>query len=148
MLNSDDQAVRELARASLIIHLERRKVPKTSDSPSFLGFKKKPSGKLDTNAVGFGVNSDWPDLCNWTGVSLEWKRADDETLSVSESVITDLSINVCATVSRDGTTSALPTIGARAPFALREQQRKQHWTGLRLLQSPDHSVSTQFLKMQ
>ena len=133
MLNSDDQAVRELARASLIIHLERRKVPKTSDSPSFLGFKKKPSGKLD-----FGVNSDWPDLndlCNlsyWTGASLEWKRADDETASVSESVITDLSINVCATVSRDGTTSALPTIGARAPFALREQQRKQRWTGLRL----------------
>ena len=156
MLNSDDQAVREIARASLILDLERRKVPKTSDLPSFLGFKKKPSGKLDTNAPGFGVNSDWPDLndlCDWTGVSLEWKRADNETVSVSKSVITDLSINVRATVSRDGTSSVLPTIGARAHLlTLREQERKERWTGLRLqgklacLQSADHSVSHSILK--
>ena len=156
MLNSDDRAVRELARASLILDLERRKVPKTSDSPSFLGFKKKPSGKLDTNATGFGVNSDWPDLndlCNWTGVSLEWKNADNETVSVSESVITDLSIKVRATVSRDGTSSALPTTGARARLlAIKEQDRKRRWTGLRLqgklacLASADHSVSHSILK--
>ena len=54
MLNRDDSAVRELARAPL--HLRRNKAPpSTSEDASFLGFKKKPNGKLDTNTPGFGV---------------------------------------------------------------------------------------------
>lgn len=157
MLNSDDTTVRELARASLLLDLERRKVPRASEQPSsFLGFRKKPTGKLDTNAAGFGVNSDWPDLndlCNWTDVSLEWRRADAETVNVSESVITDPTITVSATVRSDGTSRALSIIGARAHLlALKEQQRRQRWTGLRLqgklacLQSADHSVSHTILK--
>ena len=91
------------------------------------GFKQKPSGKLDTNAPGFGVNSDWPDLndlCDCTGVSLEWKRADNETVSVSKSVITDLSINVRATVSRDGTPSVLPSISARSHLLAQRAREK------------------------
>ena len=84
MLNSDDRTVRELARASLLLDMERRKVPRARDpdlASSFLGFKKKQNGKLDTNAAGFGVNSDWPDLndlCNWSDVSIHWRRDDAE----------------------------------------------------------------------
>lgn len=81
MLNSDDRTVRELARASLLLDMERRKVARVRElHPSFLGFKLKPSGKLDTNAAGFGVNSDWPDLndlSHWSGDELTqtvWPR--------------------------------------------------------------------------
>ena len=158
MLNSDDRTVRELARASLLLDMERRKVPRARDlTPSFLGFKQKPSGKLDTNAAGFGVNSDWPDLndlCNWSDVSLHWGRDDTEPVHVTEAVVTDEAVSVCATVCRDdGTLCALPILSARAHLlAQREQKRRQRWTGLRLqgkvacLQSADHSVSHSFLK--
>ena len=160
MLNSDDRTVRELARASLLLDMERRKVPRARDlTPSFLGFKQKPSGKLDTNAAGFGVNSDWPDLndlCNWSDVSLHWGRDDTEPVHVTEAVVTDEAVSVCATVCRDdGTLCALPILSARAHLlAQREQKRRQRWTGLRLqgkvacLQSADHSVSHSFLKTQ
>ena len=156
MLNSDDPTVRELARASLLLDMGKRKVPRVEDTrPSFLGFKQKPSGKLDTNAAGFGVNSDWPDLndlANWSDVSLDWRRANGETVRVSEAVISDPAVTVCATVSRgDETSCALPIMRAQL-LALREQKRRQRWTGLRLqgkvacLQSADHSVSHSFLK--
>ena len=68
MLNSDDQHVREQARASLFLDLQRRKVPLARGSePSFLGYRKKPSGKLDSRAAGFGVWSDWLDLNDLCG---------------------------------------------------------------------------------
>ena len=69
MLNNDDATVRELARASLLLDLRKRKVPLVkAGQDSFLG-----SGKLDTQAAGFGVWSDWPDLndlCN--RMSVNW----------------------------------------------------------------------------
>ena len=52
MLNNDDAAVREHARASLLLDLTKRKVPRSTTGPNFLGFRKKPSGKLDTRAPG------------------------------------------------------------------------------------------------
>ena len=68
MLNNDDATVRELARATLLLDLGKRKVPLAkAGQDSFLGFGRKSSGKLDTQAAGFGVRSDWPDLndlCN------------------------------------------------------------------------------------
>ena len=68
MLNNDDATVRELARTSLMLDLRKRKVPLAkAGKDSFLGFGRKSSGKLDTQAAGFGVRSDWPDLndlCN------------------------------------------------------------------------------------
>ena len=79
MVNNNDQDVRELTRSSLFLDLRRRKVPLARESEShFLGFRRKPSGKLDTHSAGFGVWSDWPDLndlCVRTGVSLEWERS-------------------------------------------------------------------------
>ena len=50
------------------------KIPVKRKSP-FLGFRRKPSGTLDTHSAGFGVWSDWQDLnelCVWMGVSLGW----------------------------------------------------------------------------
>ncbi|XP_034534356.1 acetylcholine receptor subunit beta-type lev-1-like [Notolabrus celidotus] len=56
MLSCDDQCVRELAQASLFLDLKRRKVPLAHESDSsFLGFRRKPSGKLDSRSPGFGV---------------------------------------------------------------------------------------------
>ncbi|CAB1421857.1 unnamed protein product [Pleuronectes platessa] len=68
MLNNDDAAVRELARASLLLDLRRRKVPlANTGQENFLGFRRKGNGKLDIQAAGCGCRSDWPDLndlCN------------------------------------------------------------------------------------
>ncbi|KAK0146073.1 hypothetical protein N1851_014667 [Merluccius polli] len=63
MLNNDDMTVRELARKSLFLHLQRGKIPIASQNePQFLGFKLKQNGKLDIKAAGFGLCSDWLDL--------------------------------------------------------------------------------------
>lgn len=57
MFNSDDVTVRQLARASSLLDLWRRKVPLARDTEdNFLGFRRKAYGKLDTRAAGFG---DW-----------------------------------------------------------------------------------------
>lgn len=60
------------------LDFRRRKVPlATATQNNFLGFRRKDSGKLDSQAKGFGVWSDWPDLndlCNRTGVELEWSQ--------------------------------------------------------------------------
>ena len=89
MLNNDDSTVREITRASLFLDLGKRKVPLARESePSFLGFRKKANGKLDTHAAGFGVRSNWPDLndlSNWTGVDLQWSGVD--TTNVAEIMI-------------------------------------------------------------
>ena len=54
MLNNDDGTVREMARASLLLDLRRRKVPlAAADQNNFLGFRRKDSGKLDSQAKGF-----------------------------------------------------------------------------------------------
>ena len=112
MLNSDDQFVRTLARSSLFLDLKRRKVPLARGSDSnFLGFKRKPNGKLDSRSPGFGVWSDWPDLndlCCWADVTLEWAGSNSEAVAVSENVISDPSITVRATMSVCGTEHQLP----------------------------------------
>ncbi len=157
MLNNDDKEVRELARSSLFLDLRRHKVPLGRESePQFLGFKRKPSGKLDTHSAGFGVWSDWPDLndlCVRTGVSLERVRSDSESVRVSEDIISDPLTYVRATVTYGGDSLPLTSAGARRTlFDLHQYHQKQHWTGLKLqgklacLPSADHSVSHSFLK--
>ena len=157
MLNNDDRDVRELARSSLFLHLRRRKVPLARESePHFLGFKRKPSGKLDTRSPGFGVSSDWPDLndlCIQAGVSLEWARSDSETVEVSVDIITDPLTSVRATVTYSGHTHLLTPKGARRTLLdMFQHRQQQHWTGLKLqgklacLPHADHSVSHSFLR--
>ncbi|KAI9514017.1 hypothetical protein NQZ68_036971 [Dissostichus eleginoides] len=104
MLNNDDVTVREMARASLLLDLQRRKIPLASaDQNNFLGFRRKDSGKLDSQAKGFGVWSDWPDLndlCNRTGVQLKWTRLNTQTeVPVSDELITDPSVVVKADIT-------------------------------------------------
>ena len=103
MLNSDDQQVREQARASLFLDLQRRKVPLARGSDqSFLGYRRKPNGKLDSHSPGFGVWSDWPDLndlCGWCNVALEWVGPNSEAVNVSEEIISDPNISVRATTN-------------------------------------------------
>ena len=152
MLNNDDQYVRELARSSLFLDLKRRKVPLARDlDPSFLGFRRKLSGKLDSRSPGFGVWSDWldlNDLCCWADVTLEWVGSNSEVMAVSEDFISDPSVSVRATVTVCGTEHQLPLTNARGRLLWAQQQRqRQHWTELRLqgktacLLAADHSVS-------
>ncbi len=124
--------------------------------PHFLGFKRKPSRKLDTHSAGFGVWSDWPDLndlCVRTGVLLKWVRSDSESVRVSEDIITDPLTYVRTTATYGGYSHPLTSVGARQTLLeLHQYQQKQHWTGLKLqgklacLPSADHSVSHSFLK--
>ncbi len=126
MLNNDDKEVRELARSSLFLDLRRRKVPLGRETePQFLGFKRKPSGKLDTHSAGFGVWSDWPDLndlCVRTGVSLEWVRSDSESVRVSEDIISDPLTYVRATATYGGDNIC------RSPANSLRSTSIQHWT--------------------
>ena len=148
MLNNDDKDVRELAPSSLFLDLRRHKVPLARESGShFLGFRRKPSGKLNTHSAGFGVWSDWPDLndlCVRAGVSLEW--------GASEDLITDPRTLVKATATYDGHSHRLTATGARPTLIDLHQHRYQHWTGLKLqgklscLPSFDHSISLSFLR--
>ncbi len=56
----DDTSVRELARESLFLHLQRFKIPAAlCNEPQFLGFKLKPNGKLDIKTDGFGLQLSW-----------------------------------------------------------------------------------------
>ncbi|CAB1439889.1 unnamed protein product [Pleuronectes platessa] len=147
MLNNDDAAVRELARASLLLDLRRRKVPlANTGQENFLGFKRKGNGKLDTQAAGYGCRSDWPDLndlCDRAAVRLKWVKGNSPTApDASDAVVTDPAVNVEATVYHNGTQETLHNTTAR----------RQNRTGLRLqgkvacLDFADHSVSHTMLK--
>lgn len=159
MLNSDDPAVREQARGSLLLDLTKRKIPRTTSEANFLGFRKKPSGKLDTRAPGFGVRSDWPDLnnlCNRAQIHLSWSNASavDRVVEVSDAVVTDSSISVRAVLNLDeSTTKVLNPQNCRQDIIEKYQLRqRQHWAGLRLqgklacLPCADHTVSHSILR--
>ena len=85
--------MREFAQASLLLHLRRRKVPpSTSEDASFLGFKKKPNGKLYINTPGFGERSDWldlNDLCYRANIQLRWKNTSGQPVELNDNIITD-----------------------------------------------------------
>ncbi len=152
MLNNDDISVRELARESLFLHLQRRKIPAAScNEPQFLGFKLKQNGKLDIKTAGFGVRSDWldlNDLCQRTGLQLSWQGPDGAVVVLNENIITDPHISTLAVLHTEGTPRQLSTNNVRVSLLhLRKTQSAQHWMGLKLqgklalLQSADHSVS-------
>ena len=75
MLNNDDATVRAMARGSLLLDLQKRKITLAPHGePGFLGFRKKPS------------ESDRPDLndfCN-NNVQLNWVHTSGEQVSISE----------------------------------------------------------------
>ena len=156
MLNSDDATVREMARASFLLHMQRRKVPPARENErQFLGFRLKDNGKLDIRATGFGVRSDWMDLndlCHRCGLHLKWVGPDG-TPAALNTVVMDPLITVCATYNReDGQQHQLPTRTARATLLrMRKRVSAQHWTSLRLqgklalLPFADHSVSHSIL---
>ena len=137
MLNNDDATVKELARASLLLDLRKRKVPLAKPGQdSFLGFKRKSSGKLDTQAAGFGVQSDWPDLndlCNRMTVKLEWTHHNSHTApQASNAVVTDPSVTAEATVYHSKAQHTLQnTTARRFLLNIKQTDTKQHWTGLR-----------------
>ncbi len=153
MLNNDDQTVREMARASLFLDMKKRKVPQAKETePSFLGFRRKSNGKLDVRAVGFGVRSDWPDLndlCNWCGVNLHWSQPGpvDEITTIKSATTT-----VSATFVEDGERALLPICSRASLLSRKHQQRKAHWTGLKMqgklacIPSADQSVSHSIFK--
>ena len=154
MLNNDDATVQEMARASLLLVLRRRKVPlATTDQNNFLGFRRKHSGKLDSQAKGFGVWSDWPDLndlCNRSGVQLKWTSLNTQTeVPVADDLITDPCIAVEATITtQQGENITLTRQSARRVLLnIGQAEVRQHWCGLRMqgklacLEFADHSVS-------
>ncbi|KAF3837885.1 hypothetical protein F7725_009653 [Dissostichus mawsoni] len=148
-----------MARASLLLDLHRRKIPLASaDQNNFLGFRRKDSGKLDSQAKGFGVWSDWPDLndlCNRTGVQLKWTRLNTQTeVPVSDELITDPSVVVKAdiTTPQEETVELHRDSVRRVLLSVKQSEIRQHWCGLRLqgklarLGFADHSVSHSVFK--
>ena len=136
MLNNSDPTVREMARASLIQPLGKRKFPFAKDNDKqFLGFKVKSNGKLDNRAAGFGVRSDWldlNDLCHRNGLRLEWARTDSATIG-SRDIIADPLIYPRATYELSDERRELPLTTARAVIlSMKRAQSAQHWKGLRL----------------
>ena len=64
MLNHNDENFRFVARKSFEIDMTKRGVLRSDAENNFLGYNLKESGHLDTNIKGgFGVQSDWPQLC-------------------------------------------------------------------------------------
>ncbi|XP_033999995.1 uncharacterized protein LOC117493511 [Trematomus bernacchii] len=142
MLNNDDVTVREMARASLLLDLQRRKIPLASaDLNNFLGFRRKDSGKLDSQAKGFGVWSDWPDNTQ-------------TEVPVSDELITDPSVVVKAdiTTPQEETVELHRDSARRVLLSMKQSEIRQHWCGLRLqgklacLGFADHSVSHSVFK--
>ena len=136
MLNNSDRTVREMAHASLIQHLGKRKIPFAKENDEqFLGFKVKSNGKLDNRAAGFGVRSDWldlNDLCHRTGLRLEWARTDSATIAFAD-IIADPLIYPRATYELSQERRELPLTTARAVIlSMKRTQSAQHWKGLRL----------------
>ena len=71
--------------------------------------------KLDSQAKGFGVWSDWPDLndlCHRTGVQLKWAK-NNETVPISDGLITDPSVVVEATLTHQEEDTSLQQETAR-----------------------------------
>ncbi|KAF3851819.1 hypothetical protein F7725_005174 [Dissostichus mawsoni] len=143
-----------MARASLLLDLHRRKIPLASaDQNNFLGFRRKDSGKLDSQAKGFG--SDLNDLCNRTGVQLKWTRLNTQTeVPVSDELITDPSVVVKAdiTTPQEETVELHRDSARRVLLSMKQSEIRQHWCGLRLqgklacLGFADHSVSHSVFK--
>ncbi len=105
--------------------------------PSFLGFRKKPSGKLDTCAPGLGVRLDWPDLndlCNSSQIHLSWRDAQNHKVVVSDALITDNNISVQAVLNIDeNTTQVLNPQCCRCDIIEYHQTcQRQCWMHLRL----------------
>ena len=157
MLNNDDATVREMARASLLLDLRRRKVPlATSDQNNFLGFRRKESGILDSQDKGFGAWSDWPDLndlCNRSGVQLKWTKHNTHNVPVSDELVTDPFVAVEATITtQQGETNKLSESARRVLLNASQAEIRQHWCGLRMqgklacLGFADHSVSHSVFK--
>ena len=139
MLNNDDSTVREMARESLIQHMQRRKVPPALENePQFLGFKTKGNGKLDIKAAGFGVRSDWMDLndlCHRSGLQLTWATPDNTTVALNNRIITDPLVYARASYEQDGTHQELSIKSASARASILGMKRShsaQHWTSLKL----------------
>lgn len=132
MLNNDDPAVRELARASSLLHLKKQEVP--CEEEGFLGFVNKPNGKLDTNTPGFGVCSDWIDLgdiCNCANERLCWKHATGQPVKIENNKATDPAITVEA-ITLNSSIQHLNTQNCQRIILNSFQSRTaQHWTVLR-----------------
>ena len=142
MLNDDDATVKELARASLLLDLRKRKVPLAKPG-------QLHSGKLDTKwtqAAGFGVRSDWPDLhdlCNRMTVKLEWTQHNSHTApQASDAVVTDPSLTAETTVYHNEAQHTLQnTTARRFLLNIKQTDTKQHWTGLRECRESWHAYT-------
>ena len=77
MLNHEEENFRFVARNSLQIDMNKRGVSRTTNENSFLGFKQKENGTLDTHIKGgFGASSDWSTLnllSHKIGITLRWE---------------------------------------------------------------------------
>jgi len=82
MLNSDERQVRETARTSLRLHMEKRKVPLASqDENTFAGFRTSTRGKMEKNSRVNWARSDWihlHEICTREKVLLKKDLGDDE----------------------------------------------------------------------
>lgn len=76
MLNHPQLQFKNIARQSLNLDMEKRKVVATDNDMNFLGFKISEDGYLNSR-TNFGCQSDWPDLLRYArklDVSIEFRQ--------------------------------------------------------------------------
>jgi hypothetical protein len=116
-LNSDDAQVRETARASLALHMQKRKVPEVQDGDGggFGGFQTTDDGNLAKASRVTWHRSDWVHLhevCVRENVVLEKRSHDDNyalTFTVDENV-------------------TMTTTDSKAAYTMCKQQKQSHFT--------------------
>jgi len=145
MLNSDDGQVRETARTSLRLHMEKRKVPLASrdDENTFAGFRTSTKGKIEKNSRVNWAKSDWihlNEICTREKVLLK-KELGDEEFSLNIKMDEHVSI-------RTTDSSSAYTILKRKKLSERaDAWREKHSQGriAREATAADHKLSMAFL---
>ena len=104
MLNHKEENFRFVARNSLQLDMNKRGVSRTTNENSFLGFKQKENGTLDTHIKGgFGASSDWPTLSLLLykiGIALRWEfDSGQDLMNCGKALAFDIRSGECINLS-------------------------------------------------
>ena len=104
MLNHEEENFRFVARNSLQLDMNKRGVSRTANENSFLGFKKKENGTLDTHIKGgFGASSDWSTLnllSHKIGIALRWEfDSSQDIMDCGKALAFDIRSGECINLS-------------------------------------------------
>ena len=105
MLNHVEENFCFVARNSLQLDMNKHRVSRTTNENSFLGFKQKENGTLDTHIKGgFGASSDWPTLNLLLhikiGIALQWEfDSSQDLMDCGKALAFDIRSGECINLS-------------------------------------------------